>query len=68
MTSSGDMGRPSLYICHVEKSVTSTSGANSTQAACTWQASCAHLQVVLGLLGWQQCCQTPEITMITGTS
>ena len=34
MTSRGEMGRPSLYICHVEMSVTSTSGANCTHTAC----------------------------------
>ena len=34
MTSRGDMGRPSLYICHVEMSVTSASGANCTHTAC----------------------------------
>ena len=38
MTSRGDIGRPSLYICHVEMSVTSVSGENCTHTACSTRA------------------------------
>ena len=35
MTSRGEIGRPSLYICHVEMSVTSVFGENCTHTACS---------------------------------
>ena len=38
MTSRGEIGRPSLYICQVEMSVTSVCGENCTHTACSTSA------------------------------